>query len=347
MALESPALCDALLALASSHISLVDQSYSVVALEAQSNAIKNLTTSIKSPSAQITWHETNAATCLTFATSLISTSDSLGWHSHLQGAKHFITSAAANSRPGGALKGVDAFKVTPEGRWVLRNFAYHDIIGSISTGRQPLLAPSYLHDISEVIDSYLGVATGLLIHIGEISSLESEPSLLEYSLVSEIDRSVSFREKCLRLENELESWRCPIETQGSLASMAFAYRSAALILLYRLVRRDLPGAIENLEEKISSQVTEALRHISDVPLGDSPEAALLFPLFIAGGEAREDSQIDLIRTRLREKANKRNFQNISRALKVLESLWNRRRILGIEADWAQILNASGEELVLT
>lgn len=357
MAIESPALCNSLLSLASSHISLVDGSYAVATLEAQNNAIKNLTSSINAPSNQMIWHETNAATCLALATSQISTSNGNGWLVHLQGAKHFITSAATHSGSGEELCGLDAFKMTPEGRWILRNFAYHDIIGSVTLGNRPILGSSYVNEISNGIDSYLGVATSLLSYIGEITSLEDDTP------AEDLDETFGllFLAQCAQIEEDLQNWTCPADAEESLAAMANAYRSVALILLYRLIRRRFradqevqltevlePTTTESFQTKIEAQVVETLRHVSDVPVGAPAEAALLFPLFIAGGEARDEIQIDIIRARLEVNLRKRNFQNISHSLRILEDLWFQRQVFGIEsADWVQILEASGEELVLT
>ena len=364
MAVESPALCDSLLALASSHISLTDTSYTVATLEAQTNAIKHLTSAINAPSNEMTWHETNAATCLALATSLISTGDCRGWHIHLQGARHFITSAKLSSGAGEPLNGVDAFKLTPEGRWILRNFAYHDIIGSVTLRKRPLLDASYLHDISQVVDSYLGVATSLLSYISQISFLEDTTASLEDLNISTVDANTLFDLRCIQIEHELEIWTCSSGVAVELASMAYAYRSVAYILLYRLMRKHLTmkqakrqiPSISNsttqqheiLQSKIAVEVANTLGYVSEVPIGSAPEAALLFPLFIAGGEVTDEAQINMIRTRLQQNLEKRNFQNISRSLEILESLWTNRRLFGTESvDWVQSLDRSGEELVLT
>lgn len=362
MAIQSPALCDSLLALASSHISLHDQSYAVATLEAQTNAIRNLMEAINTPSNEITWYETNAATCLALATSLISTSDGRGWHAHLQAAKNFISTATVVSSDGQDLCGLDAFKFTSEGRWILRNFAYHDIIGSVTLRRRPLLDASYLNDICHVVDSYLGVATSLLSYISQISFLDHDIGSMIYSSIDGMDPGVLFDLQCIQIEDDLLNWTCPLEAGDDLASMAYSYRSAVLILLYRLMRKKLASdlaadlflitpstqRIDILEAKMAVEVTNTLSYVACIPVGGAPEAALLFPLFIAGGETDDESQIELIKDRLQRNLEKRNFQNISRSLEILESLWTQRRTHGSEpVDWVQILDASGEDLVLT
>lgn len=88
------------------------------------------------------------------------------------------------------------------------------------------------------------------------------------------------------------------------------YRSAALIYLYRQMRKhkqvfnplypslQVWHEPENLEGQITQEVANTLLHVSNVPLNGLPECSLLFPLFLAGGEAMEDDDIDTIRTRL-------------------------------------------------
>lgn len=383
MAMESPGLWDSLLLLAARHISLSDPSYAVVAMEAQQSAIRNLKSAIDSPSddSDIGWHETNAATCLIFSTGLISTSNCKGWYAHMQGALHFIRSArTCCTNTGKILQGTDALKTTAEGRWVLRNFAYHDILGCVTLRRRPLLEPDYLDDISNVVDSYLGVGTGLLKYIAQIGILKDEfeqqrdrdgdgagnEDLFDFN---------SFQSRWSQIEDDLYQWTCPAEAEEdrNLISMAHAYQSATLILLYRLIRRQLSDVMrprprpdwdsdsdnaqitttletmtDLLKSKIAFQVSETLRHVSAIPVWAAPEASLVFPIFIAGGEAHEGGEVAAIRMRLQQNLAKRNFQNISLALEVLERLWQRRLVPGSgSVDWEDILDESGQELVLT
>ncbi len=361
MAMDSPALWDSLVALASRHISLSDPSYAVVSLEAQASAIRNLNSSIASPLDDITWHETNAATCLIFSTGLISTGDGKGWYTHMQGAKQFIISTKRLSSSGEILYGTDAFKRTAEGQWVLRNFAYHDILGCVTLRKRPLLEPSYLDNIGDLVDSYAGVGTGLLRYVAQIAILDDE-----VSEVDELqgDQIASFETRCAMIEDELQCWTSPFQAEESLSSMAYAYRSVALILLYRAIRKQLRARhhvlsndnapdtmrtlIEPLERKIAFQVTETLRSISTIPVWAAAEASLLFPLFVARGEADKEEHIHMIRTRLGQILAKRSFQNISHAIVVLEDLWRRRKVPGSgPVEWEEILEELDEELVLT
>lgn len=90
-------------------------------------------------------------------------------------------------------------KQTSEGQWLLRNFAYHDILGGVTSGQRPVMGATYLQDIGEVIDTYLGVATPLLVYVAAISDLGHD----------QYDDSVDVWLQCLHIRDDLFSWTCP------------------------------------------------------------------------------------------------------------------------------------------
>lgn len=361
--MESEALRDSLSAFACSHLSLVEPSYTVPALETRAVAIRALATSIGKPCYDITWCETNAAACLALLASDVSGGDCNGWYHHLVGTKNIILSAARQSRSGQVTTGTEAFKESPEGQWVLRNFAYHDIIGSVTLQKRPLLDYSYLSGITNVVDSYLGVGTELLTFIARISCLNAETEISEGISAEEAKEKASlFHSLCPQLEKELRDWKCPDDSSPGLVAVAYAFRSAALILLYRFIRSRLAddelstysgetwkaGILDILQSKLRVNVEDILTRVSDIPFGTAPESAVLFPLFLAGGETTSENQMEAIRTRLRKSLERRRFQNISRALQVLEDLWRVRQSQGgTSADWTHILSLSGVDLLLT
>lgn len=362
MAMESAALLDVLLALASGHLSLSDESYKVAALEARSNAIRSLVMAINSPSDQVAYHEANAAACLGFVTYEAGVGDCRAWYTHLKGIQNIIESTSAYAG-GKLLNGPEAFKHSTEGQWILRNFAYHDIIGSITLQKTPLLQGDYLDGITEVVDSCIGVAAGLLGILACIGFLG------EKTIITRLTSDDRVREKLQQLqcayaeiERELLNWYYHPDASPGLAALAYSYRAAALIVLYRLVRSrikssrgaalDLWGpeadAMDAIETKIQGQVADALEHVSEIPIGSAPEGALLFPIFIVGGESVEQDHIEMVRSRLRLMARKRQFRNLSQAREVLEDLWDLRKTReGVDVDWTQILESSGEDLLLT
>jgi hypothetical protein len=308
---------------------------------------------------------------------LITTSDSQGWYAHMQGAKHFILSAQSRGSNGELLSGIDCLKQTPEGRWVLRNFAYHDALGCVTLRRRPLIDPSYISGIGDEVDSYMGVGTGLLRYIAEIQILAFETHATNETRCGVVVQD--FERKWNSLEKQLQDWECPSSNnEESLESIAFAYRSASLILLYRLLRKQAmtqaslypqevaqtqaeddadaesfftaKTLVELLQSKISFQVSETMRHVSAVPVWSAPEAAILFPLFVAGAYAYDEGVRDVIRTRLAKNLARRKFQNITRAMNVLQNMWDRTADpdKGHEfMDWDDVLAEMGWELVLT
>ncbi|KAK2000909.1 hypothetical protein LX36DRAFT_571324 [Colletotrichum falcatum] len=361
MAMESSVLYDALVAFASGHLSLSNASYRVTALKAHSTAISNFATALSAPQHHVTWYETKAATCLAFVIGEVCRGDNRGWSSHLHGAKLLIESAVVNTSAGAVLRGPDVFKKSSEGQWILRNFAYHDIIGSVTLRRRPLLDSSYLDGITDVVDTYLGVATDLLRHVATLRVLDEETRLgPEFADEHVSKRRALFHATCKNVEQDLQHWQCRPDAPPELAALAYAFRSAVLIILYRLIRdrvtSDGDGQDEGsvatawdiLPTKIRTQVSNILRHVSDISIGSHTESAILFPLFFAGSEATEEVHMDAVRVRLQMTLQKRQFQNIARSLSILEDLWRRRRTAGASrVDWTDILDETGEHLLLT
>ncbi|KAF5598139.1 hypothetical protein FPANT_3903 [Fusarium pseudoanthophilum] len=348
LAMESPALAEALIAYSSGHMSHSDPSYTTVSLAARSRALCELSTTISRPDQT----ETALSACLILLTSEVCLGSHQSWYNHLVGAKHLI--ACAQSQADGSLvKGAQALRLTSEGRWILRNFAYHDIIGSVTLGTKPLLCPDYLRDITYEFDTYLGVASQILVSIGRTTCLNLGTA------DAEIDIHPS--RNYLSVQHDIENWMCPAGTPPILQAAAYAYRGAALIHLYRKMRRQLEAdtnvsltcgmSLNTLNAKIQKAVEETLDSVGQVPESDVSESSLLFPLFIVGGEVERTDQMAFVRARLQVSYNKRRFRNISRALDVLEELWIYRQIQdvlgGDRPDWDDILKSSPELLLLT
>lgn len=362
MAMESIPLRESLLAFAAGHLSLTDQSYRLPALEARSRALRSLSSSINPSLNKIGHHEANAAACLTFVVHDVGVENEGEWGDHLKAAQHIIMTAKAVSSSGKVLEGPDAFKTSSEGEWILRNFAYHDIIGCITMRRKPLLGGTYLSNIADVVDSYIGVATDLLVLAAEVGRIEDDTHNEEDATPQEVQEKIAiFHRRCASLEQRLRTWKCQEHSTPELAAVAYAYQSAILIVLYRLVRARLRSgyfssmsdeasnerAALSLRGKIEKHVENILNCVAEVPLGATPESPLLFPLFIAGGEALQPDQIEAVRKRVRNTLEQRRFQNISTALEVLEDLWRRRGLNEPDIDWSEVLARSGKHLLLT
>ena len=164
----------------------------------------------------------------------------------------------------------------------------------------------------------------------------------------------NFSARAFSIETQLQEWICPDSPDSSLVSLAEAYRSAALIYLYRVLRHHIPAKLPILNVKIARRVDAIVQHVSDMPIECLPECTMLFPLFLAGGEAASDHHTRYIRHRLAALAAFRRFRNVDVALEVLEELWHRkeRAVRAEEAadrmpDWLDILKERGWKLPLS
>lgn len=359
--MESSTLREALIALSAGHLALTNQSYKLVALEARSKALRSLANHVVAPNGEMQHFEANVAACLAFVIDDVGVATGEDWKTHLKAACHLIESAEATANSGKVLKGTDAFKATAEGQWILRNFAYHDVICSISSQQRPLLDGSYLIEIADVVDSYTGVATELLALAADVRRIEEEGHVGKDSPIeARRQNETRFLSACADLEQRLKEWRCRDETSTELAAVAYAYRCAILIVLYRAMRNwfysNQPSEADDashvrafvfLPETCRDQVAEIIDHVAKIPVGSTSESPLLFPLFLAGGEASNAEDMAFIRYRLQKLWERRRFRNVSRAIKVLEDLWHRRRTGEPNLDWACLTHISGEELLLT
>lgn len=365
MAIEDRLLLDMLIAWSSSHLSLCGDEHRASALEHRSTALNSFAASL---SAVHHSPELLLAGCLVFCSMSAILGDTTGWHHHLLGAAQIIHNAGASSPYG---DGVAVISGSYEGRWLLRNFAYHDILMSVTLDREPLIPGKYwAPEPNTPVDSYFGLASEPMAAISKISSLNGQmlkhmdvsPSRSRHSSASQgsedasLDlpplQSESFSSQARSIEAELEGWDCGQSTDPCLVSLAEAYRSAALIYLYRVIRRHVPSMGARVEKKVANQAAAVIRHVGNTPLGCLPECTSLFPLFLAGGETASRTEIQFIRERLRHLVTYRHFQNAASALSVLEELWLQHTsfpglIGGEPLDWIDILDRRGWKLALS
>ena len=337
MAIESQPLADALVAYSSCHMRSIDDQYAIVSVHARSKALSGLARHLM----QRDCAEINVAVCMVLLTSEVCNGDYVAWYSHLLGAKQILLTATAQGKPV-----MEILRRSNEGQWILRNYAYHDILGSVTSGRQSVMGANYLEGITNVTDTYLGVATPLLVFIAEISNLDCDNTVADTDLWH----------KCLEIQGKLQAWECPPAALAAHTPLTYAYRGAALVYLYRKMRHigavarkpQDPGLCDNVapfdvERGIRDEASRTLGHIMNVPAGDTTEAALLFPIFLAGGEVIQHDEIEFVRERLRGMYAKRGFENIARALQILETLWALRNNdpIGahLQTDWQQVVES--------
>jgi transcriptional activator protein UGA3 len=268
------------------------------------------------------------------------------------------------------MRGAECYMRSRDGQWLLRNFAYHDVLGSVTSTEGPLLKGAYWIDddaTETVVDSYVGIGSGVLALLSEICYLDSKTFQMDASIVSEefdddieVDGDPDFWQKADELEFRLQHWIFPECSDPILVELVEAYRSSAFIALYRKQRSFLTSqpalghgrSLSLINCKITQAIEETLVHIQQVPIQSLPECGLLFPLFMVGGETLEAKNIELVRLRVQTLLKDRGFGNIGKAQEVLEELW-RLRVTGAkgpkgrELDWMDILKRKGWRLMLS
>jgi hypothetical protein len=169
MAIEEKPLLDMLVAWSSSHLSLYDDGYRIGALEHRSTALQSFTTLLSKDESP----ETSLACCLVFCSMSAILGDTTGWQNHLVAAANIIRHASPVSSYKDGLKRLSS---TYEGRWLLRNFAYHDVLMSVTSDREPLIPGRYWISQHETeLDSYVGLASELLAFMSEIKAHHAVP----------------------------------------------------------------------------------------------------------------------------------------------------------------------------
>ena len=367
-----------LVAWASSHLATRDASLEHTALEHRGSALNALKASIDQ-------NELSSEMCLAIAMvfcSMDSISDMSGsWYHHLLGG------AAALGQSGGVsssseLKNpisVHAQLSRIEGAWLLRNFAYHDALMSVTLDCRPLITGHYWATTDSAwVDPYFGLASRIIYLISQISvlcanltqSVGSSIDLPKSTYIAHgpptVEASASKSHPSAQLqfepssfadaydiEAELLNWNCPDGFVDSpLGLLAEAYRSAALLHLYRTLRRHEADVNGQLRHKISQQVSSICDIVAQMPDGCLEECTLLFPLFIAGGEAVSSTHIESICKKMEMINQYRHFRNVNQALEVLNDLW-RLRFSGAsgtnnrEIDWLDITKSRNIKLAIT
>ncbi|KAJ5341452.1 hypothetical protein N7541_010576 [Penicillium brevicompactum] len=377
MAMHDSALLNALIAWSSSHLSLRDPAFHQVAMQNRLTALQDLRLSLESSPENV---ESNLAITLVLCSmESIMADNEKAWYLHLMGAAGIISSRTCiesefNDETNSA-KLLQSFDDAHTGRWLLRNFAYHDILMAVALDREPLLPSHHFVQLDEgpVADSYFGLASEILNILYSITSLNQQVKSLQksYSGTAGCDllgldtgdyaysqRSISsilseVASTFESLELQLQQWKCPPSNDESLILLAESYRSSALLYLYRVVRRGLPDLEGSLSIKIANEVAAVVSNIGKMPTRSLPECTLLFPLFLAGGEASKEIHIKIIRHKMLDMIESRGFRNVEVALSVLEKLWRlnlERKALPATkgtVDWLDIVVQDGVLLSLS
>lgn len=371
MAFDCPTLLDAMAAWSSAHLALRYSGFENTSLQHRGRVLASLTAALKNNS--LSEEMCFAVAMAMCSMETIADGTSGNWAHHLTGAAATLQSKSmqlTDPRASAARSG--SWMGSFEGKWLLRNFAYHDILMSISLERRPLLTGDYWTSADDAqADPYFAFASRILYLTSEISVLNADCA--DYTLshavttgscsemmASTMDESdpgyKALVKRTYDIASDLREWQCPssVSADAPLALLSETYRSAAMICLHRVVRKhfpvNLPSVLpEGLADYISSICEIALK----VPDGSLAECSLLFPLFIAGGEAEDAHHIECIRNRISSMNKWRRFRNVDAAREVLEEVWKRkasRRDHDGDArvvDWRDIVEELGWQLALT
>ncbi|KAK1966589.1 hypothetical protein LY78DRAFT_578040 [Colletotrichum sublineola] len=355
MAFESPALMYALAASSSAHLALQNKDFQVTALQHSGLALTELKSSMSQGT--LTREMRLAATLVLCSMESISCGTD-NWVHHLSGAAACLEDKRDGDQQasGGCQAPAEDPKSTllrcHEGRWLLRNFAYHDIIMSVSLDRRPMIGGDYWvsNYSNDVADPYFGLAARVIYLIGEISALNADfaaatPQWLSdasapYSINTYSSAVFSDRARCI--ETQLLEWDCPAGPgDASLISLAEAYRHGALIHLYRVLRRYIPYHSDSLRQKTRRSVDAICAASNSIPKGCYAETSMIFPLFMAGGEAETTEHIEIVREGLCSLNSHRKFRNVDACLDVLDEVWRlaaagTRKQNSAKVDWLDI-----------
>ncbi|KKY26712.1 putative c6 transcription factor [Phaeomoniella chlamydospora] len=350
--MDSSLLRDAITAWSSTHLALQNNNYENTAREHRGIALSSLSKSLASQQRD---PQMELASSLIHCAMESVTGDTNQWFKHLVGASEIIRSAAAVDHETHQTD-LSKFTSTVEGRWLLSNFAYHDVMMTISEDRKPLLlAGDYWNfsvSQSGVADSYFGFASKVMSLISQISVLNVDMLNDDTTDTGKQGEQDDFATTAKSLQQELIDWKCPQSNNTMLVNLAESYRSAGLIHLYRILRRHRPKLTNATTLKIAEQVTVIVHRVQDIAIGSLAESSLLLPLFLAGGDAKDVQHIQIIRSRMQEIIKTRHFRNFQPALEVLEETWHMgglgiRTGDGKPVDWKDVTKRKGWMLSIT
>ncbi|UKZ57171.1 hypothetical protein TrVGV298_011023 [Trichoderma virens] len=328
MAFDCPALLDAMAAWSSAHLALRNPSFHDTSLQYRGRVLANLSAALQDGSL-------SGEMCLAVAMAMcsmetISDATSSSWAHHLSGAAAALQSQGSDMQVGSLQppRSVlsDYWLKSVERKWLVRNFAYHDILMSVSLDRRPLITGDYWMSADDAMaDPYFAFASKIMLLISEISVLNADCA--EYK--SSVGGDLVLDEGNSALIFEGLPLDCNYHTPLQRAHhIAIGLRDWKCIWVY-----------------VESVCDVAQR----VPEGSLAECSLLFPLFIAGGEAKDTAHIERIRNRLYTMNQWRRFRNVDACREVLEDVWKKRNESDEteRVDWRDIVRQRGWQLALS
>lgn len=350
----------AIAAWSAAHLAIRDPSFQTLALRHRGSAISNFKVDMQDVSI-------SPEMCLAITMVLCSMetiSEGTGaWYAHLKGGVAALRgliqgpdSDARDIHPKNLrlLKSVD-------GRWLLRNLAYHDALSSVSLDRRPMLYGVYLNlDEDAAPDPYFGVAARVIQLLAQISELKAD--MVEASQqCAELSASFTnggqrdfcephdtFSARAQFIEAQLRDWRYPPAFNGTaLGHLGDSYRFGTLLHLYHALQTNLTPYSDVLRTKIHQAAQSTCDEIKAIPNDSFAECTLLFPLFMAGTAVVQPEQMAFVRRRLKRMNTLRGFCNVSACSVVLEEVWASVGSYVHTKNWLQVVKAKNWQIALT
>ncbi|SCU99390.1 LAFA_0G23772g1_1 [Lachancea sp. 'fantastica'] len=260
---------------------------------------------------------------------------------------------AESEKPGSKM---DA-KVT---RWLLSNFAYHDILGSDKTHfpmqqysrilEEPALTYNYpvdpLYGINRPIFQILGQVKNLARKVKqELGAGEHVNGLVLdgplYNIIGAAQRLQISLYSMQPIEYDLAWYETSVDSVDDARSLAkilySVFRTTALLHLKTAVMRQPKDCYD-----IQYLVLELSNDLDKV-LGTKLESGLCFPLFICGVNSFHDAQRQDVESKFTSFLQRYKFRNVERAFAVMKQLWYNCDI-GREQDWYDVVDEIGWDL---
>ncbi len=325
MAIYDPSLLYSLLTFSASHMEVTTEvplAYEQSRLEFEGKAAQGLSEAITLNDIS----DTSIACALVCCSADLTSGMTERWSLHLRGAAQLIRQ-----------RGEAELRETTDGLFLLRNFAYHDILAALSTGSRPIIPGVYWERSGYTCtDSVMGLTHNLFKFISEICELvaESKESTSEQSNLDLVSRGTALLHKVQNLELPTPT---SYDSFPLLCYHAEAHRAAALLHLSRFIGRFSPSYLSAVPDYVES----ILENVVSVPESIYAEGGLVFPLFMAGIATSDEIEQRYIISRLGSIYNRLKFNNISKMCEVLAMLHTRG-----SSDWEGLIEELGWKLFL-
>lgn len=256
--------------------------------------------------------------------------------------------------------GIFKFNNDKEERWLITDFAYHDLLASSLMGRRPYF-PTHeygrffkmLHPRGQSgLNPLLGVSKMLYPMIGDISTMAFESRRASERMMRLLDSDLGgaertqvtaavqqLLEKCRRLDTQIDAAKPEVADLVNLTdqelehqlSIFETFQLTAKLFLRQAVLRCAPRHLE------SQLLTIDLLKCIDILIDTPAQASLVFPVFMAGIHAfTEKDRITMV-ARIDRFLQSYAVTNIDRVRTLVEQIWKENPTGDVSVDWFRTL----------